>query len=112
MSPCQPHPNTGPHGYAQVQVSRRKWLAHRLAWTQNVGPIPKGMHVLHECDNRKCVNIEHLFLGTHTDNMQDMATKGRHHNQRKTHCPKGHPYDEKNTRELSGNRRGCRACHG
>ncbi len=51
--------------------------APRVAWELYVGPIPKGLEVLHECDNRKCVNPDHLFLGTQKDNMQDQVAKGR-----------------------------------
>jgi hypothetical protein len=53
------------------------WLEHRRAWTEANGPIPDGMFVLHHCDNRACSNVEHLFLGTQTDNMRDMLAKGR-----------------------------------
>lgn len=52
--------------------------AARVAWTIGRGPIPKGIHVLHHCDNPRCVNYEkHLFLGTHADNMADMNAKNR-----------------------------------
>lgn len=55
----------------------RKLLAHRVAWTIANGPIPDDMLVLHHCDNPPCCNPGHLFVGTHQDNMDDMAKKGR-----------------------------------
>lgn len=64
-------------GYGQITINRKSVLAHRAMWMRFVGPIPEGMGVLHKCDNPKCVKIEHLFLGTHQENMDDMARKGR-----------------------------------
>lgn len=52
-------------------------LVHRLTWINTNGPIPKGMCVLHTCDNPPCVNLDHLFLGTQADNIADMVAKGR-----------------------------------
>lgn len=71
---------TNRDGYGQLRFRGKSERAHRVAWLLHHGSFPSdGMHVLHACDNVKCVRIDHLFLGTHTDNMLDMAKKGRAH---------------------------------
>jgi hypothetical protein len=87
-------------GYGTVNAGLGKNLAaHRASWQIHNGPIPDGLWVLHHCDNPSCVRPDHLFLGTHDDNMRDMALKGRNarFQATKTHCPAGHPYSEENT---------------
>lgn len=56
---------------------RESMSAHRFAWEMKNGPIPRGMCVLHKCDNPLCVNADHLFLGTRDDNNKDRAQKNR-----------------------------------
>lgn len=71
----------GSHGYGTVFIQKRpnivNELAHRVSWKLNVSEIPTGMQILHKCDVRRCVNPDHLFLGTQKDNIQDCKRKGR-----------------------------------
>lgn len=64
-------------GYGKVQFNGKPWLTHRLSWTVANGAIPKGLWVLHTCDNPACCNPGHLFIGNRSDNMKDCASKGR-----------------------------------
>lgn len=63
--------------YGVMKVGGKPVRAHRVAWEVANGPIPAGAFVCHHCDTPLCVNPAHLFLGTHDDNMEDMARKGR-----------------------------------
>jgi hypothetical protein len=101
------------HQYGQFSVGGRKVGAHRAAWTLSRGPIPDGYFVCHDCDVTRCVRPDHLFLGTHSDNMWDASIKGRQRGQEQTTCKHGHPFDEANTyhRTCGPLTRGCRACN-
>lgn len=96
-----PEPNSGcwlwerstdRYGYACVGLRKYQHIrAHRLAYEAYVGAIPNGMMVCHKCDVRCCVNPDHLFLGSHKENMSDMTSK------RRQACGPRHP---QNTRPL------------
>ena len=65
-------------GYGIFRDEGKMTNAHRVAWTFCKGKIPRGMLVLHKCDNPACCNPDHLFLGTIQDNMDDRNRKWRH----------------------------------
>ena len=117
------------YGYGVITASGRQgkmWFAHRYSWVLHNGPIPEnasyhGSVIRHSCDNRSCVNPEHLLLGTQKDNVADMDSRGRrvsnprrgaaHHNGGKPQCKHGHEFTPENTRINARGHRTCKACH-
>ena len=66
------------HGYGRSKYQGKNYYMHRLSWIAFRGEIPEEKQVLHHCDNPKCINPKHLYIGIHQDNMDDMMLRGRH----------------------------------
>lgn len=99
--------NPRPHGYGQIRVGKRQRIAHRVIYELYVGPVDDGLELDHLCRNRSCVNPDHLEPVTHSENVRRGEVPQLQ--LRKTHCLRGHPFDEENTRIYRGSR-GCRKC--
>lgn len=67
--------STNRYGYGRMRIRGRLYYVHRIVWELFYGPIPEGKLVLHKCDNSLCVNPNHLYIGTQSDNMSDLAIR-------------------------------------
>jgi len=83
-------------GYGYIGEGKRRRRVHRWLWERERGPIPDGMELDHVCQNKLCINLDHLEVVTHAENM---------HRTRRSHCQRGHEMTEENTY-----RRRCRTC--
>ena len=99
--------NSNGYAWAQAGPGKPQRVVHRIMWEHyyNKG-IPTGMQLDHLCRVRHCVNPQHFEVVTPSVNTK----RQDHAERRKTHCPKGHPYDEANTRITKQGKRNCRAC--
>lgn len=104
-------------GYGQVGFKGQRLLTHRISYALHFGEAPSDLFVLHRCDNRPCVNPNHLFLGTHQDNTDDMVAKGRQDKRRDfSKCLNGHEMSPgdwlswKDKRAVTGTVRVCKHC--
>ena len=97
-------------GYGNIRIGKKVYQAHRIVWMQDNGHT--DLFILHSCDNKKCINIEHLRAGTRSENTKDALQRGQFSNGRakRTHCPDGHEYNEKNTYITKEGWRYCRVC--
>lgn len=84
-------------GYGGTHWLRRPWTVTRLIYAATHGAFDPQLYVCHKCDNPRCCNPGHLFLGDHTANQRDMVAKGRH-SQQKRICRRGHEFTPENTR--------------
>jgi hypothetical protein len=100
--------------YGQFSITLNGWTktyrAHRFIYEYFNGPIPEGMLVCHSCDVPGCVNPDHLWLGTVSDNAIDAVNKKRHGMTKKTHCPRGHEYTPENTYRRANRASASREC--
>ncbi len=89
-------------GYGRVTFHPKTYRAHIISFSLTKGEIPKGKLVCHSCDNPKCVNPSHLFLGTQKENVQDMIKKGRLSKKRSKHADSKSQYPGVSLRKESG----------
>jgi hypothetical protein len=113
MKPCIISNETLSHGYPRRNINGKFIYLNRHILEQKLGrPVKEGYEACHSCNNTKCIEPEHIYEGTHQDNMWDLIKAGNTdffggYEKVRTHCPKGHEYTLENTRI---NRQGCRSC--
>ena len=113
-TPCPPSGcwlwdgGVNPSGYGVLGIIGRNQRAHRVSFEEFNGPIPEGMHVLHRCDVKSCVNPNHLYAGTVQDNANDRVKRGMGRKPRVEACKRGHPTENIGSRNKWGH---CIVCY-
>lgn len=99
-------------GHVQLNFGGRRIYIHRFFYETYKGSIPDGWVVCHSCDNPRCVNIDHLWLGTKGDNNRDMFSKNRnvYNPAHYTKCKQGHEFTPENTGYSKEGHRKCKRC--
>lgn len=107
-------PGTYNDGHKHVTFTRpglrMTYQVHKLIMLAFVGPCPDGLQIRHLDGMPDNNRLDNLLYGTIAENAQDRIAHGRDKERRKTHCPKGHPYDEVNTYVTPAGHRQCRTC--
>jgi len=110
-----PEPMSGCHlwigsksvdGYGRMEIKGKTYSAHRVSWELRRGPIPNDKKIDHICRNTSCINVDHLRVVTHQENMANRPEVIRN----KTHCARGHAYDEVGFYLSKRGQRHCRPC--
>lgn len=112
MNMCIESARTPSQRYPQRQLLGKVRPETHTVWFNAHGVLPNGW-MLHTCDNPRCVDLDHLFEGSNSDNIKDCVSKGRNPEASKTHCKNGHEFTERNTyvRTSRGwTERMCRRC--
>lgn len=96
------------YGYGII-YNQRYYKAHRVVYEHEVGAIPTGLVINHLCRNRRCINVKHLEVTTHRNNiLTGVGNSAR--NAKKTHCKQGHEYNSENTHVTAKGWRVCKQC--
>lgn len=94
--------------YGSFHYRGKNIYAHRLSYMNSFGEIPNGMEICHRCDNPSCVNPDHLFVGSHLENMRDCFSKGRRPSS--PYCKRGHSFTPENIKTRKNGSRRCLEC--